>query len=228
MNFNQIKLILYAGYITNLYGFRLKNRSLTNEDRKKIRVEFATKMLNKLNINIIIENPKNIPSDGKYMLISNHRSVIDPIIVEIALQDSDIYGVWVAKKELYNSIFFGSFTRNAGTILLDRESKQMGGFFADVKEAVKEEKSIFIFPEGTRNKSDEVLGEFKNGSKIIALKNRLKILPVYIDSNASQVMKDATKNNSIKRDIVIKIGAIIDPKDKSMGLEERYREQFGL
>jgi len=227
LNLNKIKLGIYATYITNRFGFRFTNKSLSNEDKKKMRIDYATQMLNKLNIDVVTQGQEKIPMDGNYMLVCNHRSVIDPLIVELALQKSNIYGLWVAKKELYNSFFFGKFTRNAGTILLDREAKQMGGFFKDVKDALSKDQSIFIFPEGTRNKSKDPISQFKSGSQLIAIKNRIDIIPVYIDNQANEVLKEAVNNSKIKREIVVKIGDII-PYKESKQLESKYKESFGL
>ena len=67
----------------------------------------------------------------------------------------------------------------------------MAPFFKDTKAVVKEGHSIYIFPEGTRNKENTPLSSFKEGARIIALKNRLPILPVYIRSNANEILKDA-------------------------------------
>jgi len=117
--------------------------------------------------------------------------------------------------------------RNAGSILLDREKNQMSGFFADIKKAVKKGDSIFIFPEGTRNKSDQQLTKFKEGSRIIALKNRLPILPLYIRSNADEVLGRAVADNSVHQEITVVVGDIIDYQDKT-NLEENYRAIFAL
>ncbi|HHH50921.1 MAG TPA: 1-acyl-sn-glycerol-3-phosphate acyltransferase, partial [Campylobacterales bacterium] len=152
MTLHKIKLAIYSLILTNFYGLRLKFTK-TPIEKKRIRLEYSQILFEKLKINVEVKNRDRIPKDGKYLLLSNHRGIIDPLVIEIALRDSNIYGLWISKKELYNSPFFGIFVRNAGAILLDREKSQMSGFFADVKKGVKEENSIFIFPEGTRNKS---------------------------------------------------------------------------
>lgn len=227
MTLNQIKVAVYSLYLTNYYGFKLSGVT-DSLKRKEARIGYANKILNRLNIKVEIINKERIPKDGQYLLASNHRTIIDPLIVEIATQDSDIHGNWIAKKELYNSFFFGKFTRNLGTILLDREASQMGGFFKDIKECVKEGNSIYIFPEGTRNKTDSAIAEFKEGAQIIAMKNRLPILPVYIRSKANDVLKEAIKDSSEQRIIEIEIGNIIDYKDRTLPFEQAYKKQFNI
>ncbi|MGK0255693.1 MAG: 1-acyl-sn-glycerol-3-phosphate acyltransferase [Arcobacteraceae bacterium] len=224
VNFKQISMAIYATYLTNKYGFKLK-KSKSSKEIFDLRLEYAKLVLEKLNISVEVINKDKIPQDGQYLLISNHRSIVDPLIVEMALADKNINGFWVAKKELYNSFFFGTFTRNAGTVLLDRDASNMASFFKDTKVIVKEGQSIFIFPEGTRNKDNTPLSSFKEGSRIIALKNRLPILPVHIKSNANEILKDAIMNRTKGLKIQIEIGDIIDYKDKT-SLEENYRKQF--
>ncbi len=220
-------MAIYATYLTNYYGFKLKKTD-DSKEKKRLRIEYAARLLDKLNIDISIINKEKLPHDGQYLLVSNHRSVIDPLIVEVAIRETELYGHWISKKELYNSFFFGVFVRNGGTILLDRDSSQMGGFFSDIKACVKKGDSIFIFPEGTRNKSGTELGEFKEGARIIAVKNRLPMLPVFIRTQANDVLMSSLKDEKRRRTIEIEIGDIIDYKDKSMSLEEAYKKQFNI
>ena len=192
-----------------------------------LRLLYSKAQLKSLNIEINVENKEKLPQKGQYLLLSNHRTIIDPPIIEIVLQNTNIFGLWVAKKELYNSFFFGMFVRNAGCVLIDRQKSQMGGFFSDIKTNVTKGNSIFIFPEGTRNKTDNPLIPFKEGSRLIALKNRLPILPIYIKGNAAEILDMALNNNSIKREITVVIGDLIEYKEKK-DLESSYREKFSL
>ncbi|QOR61378.1 lysophospholipid acyltransferase family protein [Sulfurovum sp. ST-21] len=226
MNFHKIKQFIHALYLTNSFGFRLR-QTKDSREKKRLRLAYSKAQLNALNIEVKVENIENLPAQGQYLLVSNHRTIIDPPIIETALEHTDIFGLWVSKKELYNSFFFGLFVRNAGCILLDREKSQMSGFFSDIKKGVEKGNSIFIFPEGTRNKTNAPISAFKEGSRIIALKNRLPILPVYIKGNAANVLKDALEDSSQKREIVIVIGNMIDYKEKG-DLETLYRERFSI
>ncbi len=226
MTFNTIKQAIYGLYLTNSFGYRLKKTSDPME-KKRLRLAYSKAQLDALNISVKVENIEKLPTEGQYLVVSNHRSIIDPPIVEVTFKDTEIFGPWISKKELYNSFFFGLFVRNAGSILLDREKSQMSGFFADIKEAVKRGESIFIFPEGTRNKTNRALKSFKEGSRIIALKNRLPILPLYIKSDADKVLKNSLEDSQLKQDVSIIVGDIIDYKDKT-NLETAYRAMFSL
>jgi len=226
MNIHTIKQALYGLYLTNTFGFRLRKINDAKEI-KRLRLGYSTAQLDALNIRVTIANEANLPKEGQYLVLINHKSIIDPPIIEVALKDTNLFGPWISKKELYNSFFFGLFVRNAGSILLDRDKSQMSGFFGDIKRAVKRGESIFIFPEGTRNKGTQKLTEFKEGARIIALKNRLPILPLYIETHANEVLGQALNDNAVSQEIIIVVGDIIDYKEKK-SLELSYRERFNL
>ncbi|MDA3946929.1 MAG: lysophospholipid acyltransferase family protein [Helicobacteraceae bacterium] len=226
--FNRIKMALYATFLTNVYGLKLK-KARSGAEKKKLRLEYAQKLLSALNISVVVKGGEKLPKDGRFLLITNHRSIIDPLIIEAAFKDTDIFGLWVSKKELYNSFFFGVFTRNGGTVLLDRETKQMSGFFKEIKAGIDEGNSIFLFPEGTRNKGTSDLSEFKEGARIIAVKNRLPILPIYIRTNANETLEAGLKKRpQQQQQVIVEIGDLIDYKERSVDLETAYRKMFHL
>ena len=226
MTFNAVKQAIYGLYLTNSFGLRLKMASSSLE-KKALRLKYAEAQLKALNATVKVLNKEKIPKEGQYLVICNHRGIIDPPILEVALKDSNVFGVWVSKKELYNSPFFGLFVRNAGSILLDREKSQMSGFFADTKKAVKEGSSIFIFPEGTRNKTENSLIEFKEGFRIIALKNKIPILPVYIRTHSNKVLGDALEDKSLKQTIEVEFGDLIDYKERA-NIQTIYEKMFEI
>jgi len=104
MNFQKIKLAIYALFLTNLYGFKLKKVKEPLE-KKRVRLHYAQTLLKKLKISVEVKNREKLDSDKQYLLVSNHRGIIDPLVVELALSKTNIFGLWISKKELYNSPF---------------------------------------------------------------------------------------------------------------------------
>jgi len=218
-------MVIYAFFINNYYGFKLKKASLHSQ-KKELRVKYSLQLLSKLNIKVKVKNIENLPIDGQFLLICNHRSILDPLIVEVALKETNIFGLWISKKELSSSLFFGSFIRNGGAILLNKQGVSMSDSFKEIKAYVNGGDSIFIFPEGTRNKENTRLSNFKGGTQLIALKNKLPILPVYIRTDADTALQSAIQNNK-PLEIEVDIGALIDCKNK-LNLEQIYRSRFGI
>ena len=118
---------------------------------------------------------ENIPKDGSLIMAGNHIHIFDPILVGSSTKRR-MYSL--AKKELFKG-GFGFFFRATGCIPIDRkgkneESKQMA------IECLNEGNMLYIAPEGTRNKTDKILLDFKYGAVSLAHKTNTKILPYSI------------------------------------------------
>ena len=225
MTFNKIKQLTYAFFLTNRYGLKL-TKVLNPIGKKQLRLEYSQKLLSKLNLRVRVENSEKLPFDGQYLLFCNHRSIIDPLVIDMALKDSKIFGLWVSKKELYDSLFFGMAVRNGGCVRVDREENNMSLFFSDIKNGLAEGSSIFIFPEGTRNKTSKDILEFKNGFRAIALKNKLPMLPVYVKTDTDAVLRNTLRSSREEQVITLVIGDTIDYKSKDPVSD--YRSIFGI
>ena len=140
---------------------------------KKIKQFFTRAILKALGIKVIVEG--EVDPEAK-MIIMNHSSFIDIPVIE-AVYPFDL--VWIAKKELFDIPFFGLLLKLPQNIRLDREDrKSLVHLLKEAKEKVKN-KTIAIFPEGTRGRGPNLL-PFKPGAKIIAEKLHLKVQPVVI------------------------------------------------
>ena len=112
------------------------------------------------------------------LYVMNHQGVVDIIGLE-ALQNNHLR--WVAKKELFDALWFGNLLRHGEMISLDRANK--AGLIKLIKD-VKESKEVYhrpvaIFPEGTRT-GDQPLLNFKQGTNLIAKKLELRVQPIVI------------------------------------------------
>jgi len=112
------------------------------------------------------------------MYIMNHQGIVDIIALE-ALQNNHLR--WVAKKELFDALWFGNLLRHGEMISLDRASKAgLRKLIKDVEESRSHYKRpVAIFPEGTRAKEQKLLA-FKKGTDIIARKLELRVQPIVI------------------------------------------------
>ena len=87
----------------------------------------------------------------------------------------------MAKKELFKNKLFGAILRNFGGIEIDREGNDINAIKNCMK-ALKSDKKLFVFPEGTRLKNEaDILGEIKSGMALIAIKTKTPIVPIWIE-----------------------------------------------
>ena len=112
------------------------------------------------------------------MYVMNHQGIVDIIGLE-AVQNNHMR--WIAKKELFDTLWFGNLLRHGEMISVDRASKKaLIKLIKDVKISRDVlHRPVAIFPEGTRAKGQKLL-PFKMGTKIIAEKLGLKIQPIVI------------------------------------------------
>jgi 1-acyl-sn-glycerol-3-phosphate acyltransferase len=120
--------------------------------------------------------------DGKsYMLVANHTSMTDIMLMLIAVKNHPF--VFVGKKELVKIPVFG-FIYKRVCILVDREnSKSRFTVFERAQNRIQQGLSICIFPEGGVPDESVVLDEFKDGAFRIAIEHQLTIVPITFYDN---------------------------------------------
>jgi 1-acyl-sn-glycerol-3-phosphate acyltransferase len=112
------------------------------------------------------------------LFLFNHQGIIDIITME-AVENTHMG--WVAKKELFETPWFGHLLKRGDMISVDRQNKAgLLKLVKDVEKLIREKHRAFaIFPEGTRAKDQKLL-PFKAGTKFIAEKLALRVQPVVI------------------------------------------------
>jgi len=112
------------------------------------------------------------------MYVMNHQGIVDIIGLE-AVQNNHMR--WVAKKELFETPWFGNLLRHGEMISLNRGNKAaLRKLIDDVEKSKnKYHRPVAIFPEGTRTDKQPLL-PFKVGTKIIAQKLGLRVQPIVI------------------------------------------------
>jgi 1-acyl-sn-glycerol-3-phosphate acyltransferase len=118
--------------------------------------------------------------DQNYIFLANHQSHLDiPIILA---RYARYFPRFFAKDSLFRIPLFGPGMRRTGHLSVNRENKRQG--MKDVQHAVEQiqgGESVLIFPEGTRNITEQPLQDFQIGAFIIALKAGAPVVPLIID-----------------------------------------------
>lgn len=133
------------------------------------------------NVHIDAHGLENIPKEGGFIFYPNHQGMYDTLaIMEVCPRPFSV----VAKKEVENIQFLKQVFACVHAYMLDRDDIRQGlQVILKVAEDVKNGKPFVIFPEGTRSKNGNQVGEFKGGSFKAATKAKCPIVPVaLIDS----------------------------------------------
>lgn len=110
------------------------------------------------------------------LYIANHRSIFDIILGYIELPGRVSI---VAKQSVEKIPFLLYWMKQIHCMLLDRDSLEKGlEMINTATDLVRAGNSIFIFPEGTRNREEGTLLPFHGGSFKIATRTDIPIVPI--------------------------------------------------
>lgn len=118
---------------------------------------------------------ENIPEDGPLIFAGNHRHAFDPVVVMTHTKRIVHY---MAKETLFKGLH-GIIFKHIGLIKVYRTKNNPEAIQVAV-ELLKQGGTIGIFPEGTRNKTEDMLLRFKLGAVRIAQASNSKIVPFAI------------------------------------------------
>ena len=143
-------------------------------------VKFIARVYFRTFYNFKVEGLENIPKTGALLIAGNHLSNADPPAIGCMaglVRDSR----FVAKKELFSVPGLGWFFRHCHYIPVDR-ARQIGDFGAlkEVVNALENNESVVMFPEGTRSKTGKPQKP-KSGIGFLVYKTGAPVLPVKIE-----------------------------------------------
>ncbi|HZZ30302.1 MAG TPA: lysophospholipid acyltransferase family protein [Pirellulales bacterium] len=125
---------------------------------------------------IRVFNRQCIPRTGSALVVSNHQSHFDPILVGLSCDRRLNY---VARQTLFGFAPFRWLINSLDAIPIDREGTGLGGLKESLRR-LKAGEMLLIFPEGTRTPDGEV-GHLKSGFLALARRSKVPLLPVAID-----------------------------------------------
>jgi 1-acyl-sn-glycerol-3-phosphate acyltransferase len=155
---------------------------------KKRQVEFlvwitrtwARQMISLAGGRVEVTGLENLPAQGGVLYVSNHQGAFDiPLLIGFL---PGLKG-FVSKKENFRLPIVSTWMRLLGCVVIDRgDLRQSARAIARGVRDLQANRSLVIFPEGTRSKSGK-LQRFKEGSFKLATRSGAMIVPLTIDGS---------------------------------------------
>ena len=158
---------------------------------------------------------EKIPAEGGFLLVVNHISEVDPLIVAHIVWDHGRIPRYLAKAGLFKNKFLGFFFRSAGQIPVERASKNAVGAFDAAVAAVRAGKCVVVYPEGTITRDPDLWPMVgKSGAARIALATGAPVIPIG-QWGAQKVLAPYAKKPDLfpRKLITMKVGDPVDLAD---------------
>lgn len=200
---------IWVGFSTFVYSMMcMVGVLISKKAAYRVGVMWCRHVLAVGGVSITVKGLEKIKPYKKYILVCNHQSNLD---IASLMAGLPIHLIFVAKKELFRTPFFGWGIKALGHIAIDRSNARKARVsFLKAGDKLKKAKqqSLVIFPEGTRSKDGKVR-EFKPGSFALALETGLLVLPIAIEGTYQALPKDKLLIRPAK--VTLKIGEVINP-----------------
>ncbi|XPF95689.1 lysophospholipid acyltransferase family protein [Colwellia sp. RE-S-Sl-9] len=129
-----------------------------------------------------IENEEQLKQHKGKLVIANHPSLIDVVVLISIIENADC----VVKAGLWKNPFLKGVVTNTGYI---NNEEDPDTFLKDCSKTFEEGNNLIVFPEGTRSSIDKPL-KFKRGAANIALRTKVDIVPIILTVTPTTLTKE--------------------------------------
>ena len=164
-------------------------------------------------------NKEQLNQEGPILIVGNHKHLYDQCMTIVL---SKRFIKYMAKKEYFDSWKTRWFFKAVGCIPVNRSIKDTNASETAINH-LKKGGAIGLFPEGTRNKTDKFLLDFKYGTVSMAQKTDALIIPFGITGD----YKFRSKNLTIRYGKPFKVGnmSLVEANDKLYNEVKRLMEK---
>ncbi len=156
------------------------------------------------------------------VLVANHQSALDMATFGALYPENTVL---IGKKEIRWIPLFGLFYMASGNLMIDRKKSRSA--IGVLKEAVDEIKrrqaSVWIFPEGTRNRLGEGMLPFKKGAFHMAIQGQVPVIPI-VSSTLTPIVSWQKKHFSSGR-VILQVLQPISTQGMVMADVDRLSDQ---
>ncbi len=158
-----------------------------------------------LGVRVDIRNAHLLRAPPPFIIVGNHQSAVD-IFVHARCVPPRTVGI--GKRELIWMPIFGQIFYLTGNLFINRKNKMKArSTLQDAIEGMLQKKlNIYMFPEGTRNRSARQLLPFKKGAFAMAIEAKVPILPVVAQRFDS--WSDIVRSGVVRVDVLQPISTV--------------------
>lgn len=124
-------------------------------------------------VRLKFRNPMPFDPAGQYIFISNHNSNLDPVITGGAIPN--LYK-FIAKAEILKMPIFGYIVRKLYVSVVRTDANDRSRSMEVMREFIDLGSCLIMYPEATRNRTDEPLGPFKSGAFNLSIEKKVPIV----------------------------------------------------
>jgi len=146
--------------------------------------------------------PVVVPMDRPLLVVVNHQSFLDPIVVANILPRQVTF---LARATLFHNAAFGALIRNLNAVPLKDDGSDTAAIRITLQQ-LKLGRCVLIFPEGTRT-PDGAMRPFKRGVWLLLSRARCDILPIGLDGTFDAFPRGQALPNLWGQHIAIRVGA---------------------
>lgn len=214
------EMIDYYKNLKNSYlNSKLKINQKNTENFYSI-VHFLLKNVFDLKYPHILINENLIPKENGVIFVANHRDMIDPPLIMSCIGNRPTH--LLLKAEFLESKF-SSFLKSIGCVFVERGNRDSEiQSSEELAKLLLRGSNIILFPEGTRNKTEKTLLDFKTGAVSIAQRTGAPIVPLAI----TKIFDDYSEKIAIKVGNPIYVDIFDDICEKNYELRQSIEDMI--
>jgi 1-acyl-sn-glycerol-3-phosphate acyltransferase len=140
-------------------------------------------------VRLRVKGKENFKKNENYVVVCNHNSFMDVPVMSPGIPGAN---KTIAKIEMARIPLFGLIYRR-GSVLVDRKSEESRlKSYTYMKRVLELGMHMCIYPEGTRNKTNLPLKEFKDGAFRLAVETKKAIIPAVLFNTRKVLPKHKT------------------------------------
>ena len=206
-------LLLVVAFLFLLYLCSRVDQDVPQEEDdplyRKVTNLYIQSLVPVLRVHVKLKGGDKLPAKGRFMLVCNHTSITDPIMLLYAMPKSQL--AFISKKENSDMFVIGPMMHKLQCQLINRENdKEALKTILRCIQILKEDKaSIGVFPEGGIN-NDLKFHHFRPGVFKIAQKTKVPVVVCTL-KGTKDVLPNLAK---LKRsDVLVSVLTVIQPEE---------------